>query len=427
MERTRLFFKKLITQILKSFVKIRLRRSRPIIIGVTGSFGKTSTKEAIAQVLKTKWRVYSNPKSFNTEIGLLLALLEQPSGFRSPLKWARILAGGFWRVLVGKKYDFLVLEYGADKPGDIEQLIAMIKPNVAVITKIARVHQAKGQFKNEEEVFEEKKKLVACLEKNEIAILNASDKYLFRLHEKLQAKTFWFGTEKSDIFADEVRNTGKGIIARICKKHKKITAAFSIPGTYHVEIILPALLVGMLHGISLGEGIQALSTFHLPPGRMSIIQGKNDSVILDSSYNASPETVKQALTLLQDFPGKRKIAVLGNMNELGALTKEAHREIGDFITQLKGIDLLITVGEAAHFIAGEALKKGFNTSKMETLQTAEEAAKFLSSRIMKGDIVLFKGSQNRVRLERAVKMIMKHPEQAAHLLCRQERAWAHIE
>lgn len=427
MERTRLFFKKLITNILHGVVKIRLHRHTPIIIGVTGSFGKTSTKEAIAHVLKKKWSIYSNPKSFNTEIGLLLALLEQPSGFRSPLKWARILASGFWKALTGKKYAFLVLEYGADKLGDIEKLVAMVKPNVAVITKIARVHQAGGQFKNEEEVFEEKKKLAQCLGKNEVAILNASDKYLSRLDKKLRAKTFWFGTEKSDIFADEVRNTAQGIVARICKKQKKIAAAFSIPGTYHIEILLPALLVGMLHGISLEEGIRALATFRLPPGRMGIIQGKNDSIILDSSYNASPETVKQALSLLRDFPGKRKIAVLGNMNELGALTEEAHREIGDFIAMVKGIDLLIAVGEAAHFIAEEALKKGFNTSKIETLQRAEEAGDFLASRVTKGDVVLFKGSQNRVRLERAVKMMMKHPEQAAHLLCRQEREWAHIE
>ena len=134
-------------------MRFKLKRTRPKIIGVTGSFGKTSTKEAIYEVLKTRWNVYRSPKSLNTETGLLLSILEQPSGFSSPLKWIKILAGAFLNALLGKAYDFLVLEYGADKPGDIQYLISVVKPDISILTHISSVHQAEGQFKNEEEVF----------------------------------------------------------------------------------------------------------------------------------------------------------------------------------------------------------------------------------------------------------------------------------
>ena len=202
-------------------------------------------------------------------------------------------------------------------------------------------------------------------------------------------------------------------------------AEFKVPGTYHIDIFLPALLCGILNGISLKEGIKALKSFQLPPGRMSIIPGQHGSIILDGSYNASPETVKQALNLRKNFPGKRKIAVIGNMNELGKQTEAAHRRIAQQIGDW--LDELIAVGELAHITADECLKKGFPRSKIKILLTPKEVGEYLNSKnLTKGDVILFKGSQNRVRLERAIKMIMADPEQAEKLLCRQESEWQKI-
>lgn len=406
-------------------VKLKLKRENPIIIGITGSFGKTSTKDAVYEVLKTRWSVYKNPKSLNTEIGLLLAVLEQPSGFSSAAKWLKILAGAVKNALRKKKYDFYVLEYGADKPGDIEHLAKLVKPHIGIITHIGRAHQSEGQFKNEEDVFAEKKKLVERLGGTDIAILNESDFYLKSLKSKLKAKTFWFNG--GDIFAEQLKQTERGFEAIISTPNNKIHAHFEIAGAYHINVILPALLCGILNGVTMEEGISSLKHFRLPPGRMSVIEGKNDSVILDSSYNASPAAMEQALETLKSFPGKRKIAVLGSMNELGDYAAAAHKKIGHKIGVW--VDLLVTVGDLAKIIADEALKWGFPRARIKPFATAEETGEFLlaEAKLSKDNVILFKGSQNRVRLEKAVKMIMAHPHDAKKLLCRQEEEWERIE
>ncbi|MEK7523659.1 MAG: UDP-N-acetylmuramoyl-tripeptide--D-alanyl-D-alanine ligase [Patescibacteria group bacterium] len=374
----RQFSKCVVQKLLEKLVQVKLRRTRPVIIGVTGSFGKTTTKEAVYEVLKTKWKVYRNPKSLNTEIGLLLAILEQPSGFRSPLKWTAILARAAANAFFGKKYDFLILEYGADKPGDIAHLTSVVKPHVGIITHIARVHQNKDQFKNEQEVFEEKKHLVTCLKKGDMAILNADDEQLKKLDGKLLAKTFWFSAnkhDKADIWLSDAKNTPRGFSATLHKGSQKEHWDFTIAGAFHASSLMPALLCGTLYNIPLREGIDALQSFQLPPGRMTIIEGKNGATLLDSTYNASPETVKQALGLLKDFPGKRKIAVLGSMNELGDYTQEGHQEVGEQIGSW--VDMLVTVGDFAKIIAESALKNGFPKARIKILSVAQEAGEFL--------------------------------------------------
>ncbi|MBI2638578.1 UDP-N-acetylmuramoyl-tripeptide--D-alanyl-D-alanine ligase [Candidatus Peregrinibacteria bacterium] len=421
------YAKRRVELLLARLVKRKLKRTQPTVIGITGSFGKTSTKEAVYEVLKTRWRVYRNAKSLNTEIGLLLAVLEQSSGFRSPIKWIKVFSGALWNAFFSEKHDFLILEYGVDKPGDIQHLLSIAKPHISIITHIAAVHQDEGQFKNAEEVFEEKKKLATCLEKTDMAILNDADPFLKKLTGKLKAKTFWFNglAGNADLSADNLKNTARGFSATLHHAEQKLHAQFPVAGAYHIDVFLPALLCGMLHGISLKEGVAALQNFHLPPGRMSIIEGKQGSTLLDSTYNASPETMKQALQLLHDFPGKRKKAVLGNMNELGEFSPHGHADIGNHIGVW--LDQLIIVGSQAALIAEQALKNGFPKTRIKILFNAEEAAHALSTNLSKGDVVLLKGSQNKVRLERAVKLLMAHTEQAKTLLCRQEHEWQHYE
>lgn len=406
-----------------ALVKIKLRRTHPTIVGITGSYGKTSTKDAVSAVLDTKYRVLRSNKGLNTEIGMLLAFLEQPSGFSAPLAWLGILYHAGVNAFFGPHYDYAVLEYGADKPGDIEHLVKILKPHISIITHVARVHQADDQFKNLDEVFNEKKKLVTCLHTLDFAILNGADNRLAALEGKLRSHTAWFNNVKG-MSATHLAHTSTGFSAKIHLHGKTVPAEFSVPGTYHIDIMLAALMCGVLCGVSLEEGIEALAHYKLPPGRMGVIEGKKGATLLDSTYNASPETMKQALNLLREFPGETKIAVLGNMNELGDYTPAAHREVGDHIASW--LDLLITVGDDAQEITTQALKKGFPKARVKSFSTAEEAAHFLSDYLEKDMVILLKGSQNRVRLERAVKLLMAHPERADELLCRQEGAWENL-
>lgn len=404
-------------------VSIKLARTRPTIIGITGSFGKTTTKEAVYEVLKTSFRAYRNPKSLNTEIGLLLAVLEQPSGFSSPVKWAKVMAGAFYNAFAGPKYDFLILEYGADKPNDINHLVSLVKPDIGIITHIASVHHGDGQFKNLEDVLSEKKKLVTCLGENDIAILNTDDTLLNKIKDEIKAKTLWFG-KKGNIYADNLKNLTHGFSATIHAGEQKIDASFPIAGDFHINSILPALLCGALNGISLKKGIEALQNFRLPPGRMSIIEGKNGSTLIDSTYNASPSTMKQALELLKNFPKKKRIAVLGNMNELGENSKSLHHEVGEHIGTWAS--KLITVGTDAALFADSALKNGLPKARITSTMCAQDAALAISNDLDKDTVVLLKGSQNNVRLERAVKILMAHPGDAEKSLCRQETEWEEI-
>lgn len=415
--------KKVVEKKLQVLVAIKLARTRPTIIGITGSFGKTTTKEAIYEVLKTSFRTYRNPKSLNTEIGLLLAVLEQPSGFSSPVKWARVLAGAFYNAFAGRKYDFLILEYGADKPGDIKHLVSLVKPDIGIITHIANVHHGEGQFKNIEEVLNEKKKLVTCLDQNGTAILNADDVLLNKIKGELKAKILWFGT-KGNISAGNIKNSTDGFSATVHTGEQSVSAEFPIAGDFHINSILPALLCGALNGISLEKGIEALQNFRLPPGRMSIIKGKNGSTLIDSTYNASPSTMKQALELLKNFPKKKRIAVLGNMNELGPASKSLHREVGEHIGEW--VSKLVTVGTDAALFGEVALKNGLPKARIASTMCATDAAAVIAGDLDKDTVVLLKGSQNNVRLERAVKMLMAHPEDAKKLLCRQEKEWERI-
>ncbi|PIQ78365.1 hypothetical protein COV82_01220 [Candidatus Peregrinibacteria bacterium CG11_big_fil_rev_8_21_14_0_20_46_8] len=422
----RQILRKTIERFLALLVQIKIWRVRPIIIGITGSVGKTSAKEAVATVLGAKYSVYRPPKSYNTEIGLLLGILEQTSGFSSPYKWLKVIAGAKWNAFFGRKYKFWILEYGADKPGDIQHLLKYVKPHVGVITKIERVHQARGQFKDADAVFHEKKHLATSLGHDGIAVLNYDDAHLKQLEGKLKAKTLWWNREKGrqGIAAKNFRNTLKGFSADLTFDDESARAHFPVLGSYHSNIFLPAILLGAHYGISSKKSIEALQDFTLPPGRMSLIQGIHNSHILDSSYNASPTAVLAALELLKELPAERKIAVLGNMNELGEYTEAAHREIGRALDPWLG--LLITVGDLASTIAEEALKHGLQKSTIKILTTAEEAGALLKKELQKNDLVLFKGSQNKVRLERAIKMVMQEPQRAKELLCRQEAEWKKI-
>lgn len=418
------FIKKWVIRYLAFLARHRISREKAKIIGITGSYGKTSTKEAIAFLLSKKYRVYASQKSLNTEMGFPLALLELPSGYSNPFAWLHILIRAPLRALTRFNHDYLVLEYGADKPGDIDYLLSIAKPTIAVLTGVAPTHLDRNQFESVEAIFEEKKKLLLAVGKEGLTVFDA-DNHLFQgLSTKLTCEIKRFGEHPTaDLRVTSIAADLNGISGTLATTYnlKPETYHFKVLGKQHISIFLAALLVGEKCGIPISEGVKILEDFRLPPGRMSKLQGKNNSILLDSTYNASPKTMEAALRFFHELPAKRKIAILGSMNELGIQSERFHRSIGRLARQT--CDILITVGKDAAWISKEALKEGMPESCVKTFSTADEAGSLMENFVQEGDLILLKGSQNRVRLERVTKKLLREPSQAKESLVRQEKEW----
>lgn len=417
-------FRQLVLFLLKRMAKRKLAKFKGKIIGVTGSIGKTSTKEAVFTVLNSKFKVKRSDKSMNSEFGLLLTILDVDSGYSSAVKWSWILLKAFYNSFFRDCCEVLLLEMGVDKPGDMDFLLSVVRPDIAVFTNVYSGHLDDGQFKDLQAIFDEKSKLVRGLPEGGVAVLNIDNPYIARLAKEMGNKNaITFGKDDvAEFTASDITQTIEGMSFILKYQHKEYEAFTNVLGEHHVYVVLPAIICANLMGMSIEESISALDRWTLPPGRMSIIDGIEDSIILDSSYNSSPAALKAALkTLDMVGQGKRRVAVLGNMNELGKESEQMHKEIGSIVP--KYADLLITVGAEARNIAEEALKHGLDEEAVRSFSSALEASAFFKDSIQKDDVILVKGSQNRVRLERFVKEIMKHPEDAKNLLVRQEKIW----
>ncbi len=413
--------KKIILAVLKTFALYKIRRVKPVIIGITGSYGKTTMKEVIAGVLAKKYRVLKSEKSLNTDIGMCLAILEQKSGFSSPIAWGAILFRGFFNAFFSSKADFFVLEYGVDKKGDMNSLIKIARPNVAIITAIAPAHQAVGQFKNIDEIAQEKATLAYAVNEKGLVILNRGNENIRKIAEKVKAKIAWYNDEKG--LHASAKQAAHGITVSLTANKKTHSFFMPVIGTFHSDCVQVAAIIGHNFGIGPTAVSDSLKNFTPPVGRMSLIEAKNGATIIDSSYNASPETVINALEILKEFSAIRRIAILGSMNELGEISEKAHREVGRKCGSW--LSALITVGESGKIIADECLKMTEKPSTIASFESAKAASEYINTvyKLQRGDVILVKGSQNKVRLERTVKALMAHPEKANKLLCRQEPEW----
>lgn len=421
------FLKKTVLWLLKRFAKRRLKGFKGKVVAVTGSIGKTSTKEAIFSVLNSQFKVKATKKSMNSDFGLLLTILDIESGYSSAYKWSWLLMKAFYNSLLKDHSEILLLELGVDKPGDMDYLTSIIKPDVAVMTNVFPVHMEDGQFDSLQAIFDEKRKIVDNMKKDGIAVLNVDNPFLAMFAQKRGKKnTITFGGENEAMFrASNVRLSEEGVSFVLHTEEGKYEVKSSILGEFQIYVLLPAIICGRIFGMSFEGAITALQRYELPPGRMSIIPGINDSTILDSSYNSSPEPLREALKVLKEIGGdRRKIAVLGSMNELGAKSRTLHEEVGAIIPEY--VDMLITVGEEAKVFGQTALEKGMDKGLVNIFDTPAEASEFIKNKVKKGDLILIKGSQNKVRLERFIREIMAHPEDAEKLLVRQEKVWKDI-
>jgi UDP-N-acetylmuramoyl-tripeptide--D-alanyl-D-alanine ligase len=417
-------FKKLVLASLKRLAKRRMKRFKGKVVAVTGSAGKTTTKDAIFCVLNSQYRVKKTEKSMNSEFGLLLTILDIESGFSSATKWSWYLLKGFAHSCFRDHNEILLLEYGVDKPGDMDFLVSVAPPDYTVLTNVSETHLDKGQFKDVDAVFEEKSKLVAAVKDGGKAILNYDNSFTLKLAKKRKkSETITYGGDNAaDVWASRIKQSLDGMSFLLHHKEARYSVETKVVGEQHISALLAALAVGFAIGVDEEKAVTAVGRCILPPGRLSVIDGVRDSIILDSSYNSSPAALSACLKTLKELGAeKRKIAVIGNMNELGDHSRALHKEIGAQVPRYA--DILVSVGRDAAILADEAIKKGFEEKNVYKFKNANEAAEAFEQKIKKNDLILVKGSQNNVRLERFVKAIMARPQEAKSLLVRQERVW----
>jgi UDP-N-acetylmuramoyl-tripeptide--D-alanyl-D-alanine ligase len=414
--------------VLKYAARTILAKYRPRIVAITGSVGKTSTKEAIYSVLKTRFRVRRNIKNYNNEIGLPLTIIGEETGGSNLFAWIRIL----WRaavLMILRKKDYpeiLVLEMGMDRPGDITYLASFVKPDIAVVSAIGEIPVHVEFFEGPEEVVKEKAVLPRSVQKDGRVVLNADDKFVAGMHVPSHAKTMLFGfSEKAEMRAhDYVVRQGsdgkpEGISFKIAYKGSDIP--LHINNTYgrpQVYASLAAASTGVAFGIDLATISDALTKHQAPQGRMNVIEGIKHTWILDDTYNAAPLSTLEAIDAVAQLKGKRKVLILGDMRELGKFSEQAHRMIGKRAAEVA--DVLVCVGAQAGFIAEEAQTK--EAVEIFVYASSEETLADMDRILKEGDIVLVKGSQG-MRMEKITEEIMAHPEQAKELLVRQDAGW----
>src|SRR3989344_958288 len=430
-------FRSVIVTILRFEAILVLKRYRPKIVAITGSVGKTSAKDAIALGLRATSVVRESPKSYNNEIGVPLTILGVPNAWHNPLGWSKNILHGLRLIIFRTPYpEWLVLEVGADPAGDIKSLGCWLRPDIAVLTSLPIVPVHVEFFPSPETLFEEKGSLLLAVKPRGTVIVNEDDERVRAITAKFidkkkltGKKIIRVGWDKSsdirvgnDQLAQDENGRPRGLVCKIdYNGHTLPLRLAQLYGRHQLYAILTAVAVSIAADCPILTVTQALENYTPPPGRGRLIEGIKNTWILDDSYNASPTAMSAALEMLKNFSsGGRKIAVFGDMLELGAYTIDAHREIGK--TAAGVCDLIVTVGVRAKFIGEGATEAGFGSKKLLPFDDATLTGQTLDRLLAAGDVVLIKGSQA-MRLERVVEEIMLHPEQKESLLARQEPEW----
>lgn len=356
------------TKALGDIARFQRRKFNIPVIAVTGSNGKTTTKEMIAHILSRKFKVLKNEGTKNNQIGLPLTLLK-----------------------LNSSYDIAVLEVGTNHPGEIFYLARICQPNIGIIINIGPGHLANlGDLGG---VFREKYKIVENLEKPYIGILNADDDLLKRriFIKSEKAIVLGFGMNNHcDFFASHVKNVNDKIKFCVNQKYK---FTLKTPGYYNIYNALAAITVARIFGIAYKDIILRLNTFDFPQSRLKLME-LNSVKFIDDTYNSNPLSLKQALNVLVNFrTAGRKIFVMGDMLELGSYKKSFHYQAGQEAARC--CDVFITVGNLSKLAAKGAMASRFAPKNIFSCQTVTEARKILFNRLSlkKGDLVLVKGSR----------------------------------
>src|ERR1041384_3900699 len=349
------------------------------VIGITGSVGKSTTKEMIAEVLSTRYRTLKSPGNLNNEIGLPLTMLR--------------LSPGYQRA---------VMEMGFYVPGEIAFLCDIALPQVGVVTNVGTVHAERAG--SQEAIARGKAELVQALPQapEGVAVLNFDDPFVRQMEEKTKARVFFYGlSREANLWADNVVGLGlEGIRFRLHYEGETLHARIPLIGRHSVHTALRAAAVGIVEGMNWQEILEGLNQGHTQL-RLAAVRSQNGALLLDDTYNASPESMLAALNLLDELDG-RKVAVLGEMLELGPYERGGHEMVGLRTAQVANV--LLTLGERAHMIADAARRAGMKKTSVIEFDDLDTLVEWLKANLTEKDSVLIKGSHG-LRMDRITTLL----------------------
>jgi len=436
----KVFLTPLFLNYLRTIARLQLKKHRPIIIGITGSAGKTSAMTACAVVLKPKYKVKISYKA-NSESGIPLDILGLHPTNYSIIDWLRLALLAPIKLITNQDQpEIYLVEMGIDSPlppKNMTYLLSIIQPDVGIFLNAALSHtqnfdslvKNKNLSASEREkhltklIALEKGKIITTLPKSATGIINTDDEQSAEIIQKSQATILTFGSMGHPIVkvtgVEYGRDKTRFLIKYQAKTYQLNLKNMILP-VHFGHSFAAAICCGFTQGVSINQAIRHIEQdFSLEPGRSSIIEGVNHSQMIDSSYNASPQTMIDMLELMSKVPGKRKLALLGDMRELGDSAMSAHFRVAKKAAQV--CDQVHLVGPLMAEHALPILQKA--KIKVTCHDSARQAADVLKDQLLPDDVLLIKGSQNTLLLEIAVQQLMAHPEQAEQLLCRRGPYW----
>jgi UDP-N-acetylmuramoyl-tripeptide--D-alanyl-D-alanine ligase len=397
---------------------------------VTGSVGKTSTKDAVAAALSVKYNLRKSEKSYNSDFGMPFTIIGVGNPWANPAAWIKVFAHALSLIIYTRNYPkLLVLEVGADAPGDLAKILKITKPDVVVVTLLPDVPVHVEAYSTPYAVREEEFSPALALPEDAPLIISADDKFALSRSSKINKDVCTYGMSADanvrildiSIWQGKTEYEVFGMLATI--EVNKLKYALQVKGAIgRSQLYAPtaAVAAALTQKMTVDEAMKGLESYLPPPGRGRIFTGKKNTLLIDDTYNSSPAAVEEILKSLVLIPGKRrKIVVLGDMLELGRYSVAEHAHVGHLAKEVS--DVLVTVGYRAKGISDAALADGMQEGSVMHFETSIEAALHVEEMLEEGDVVLVKGSQG-IRMERIVRPLLADFTDTKDLV-RQDAEW----
>lgn len=414
--------KSIILKVLEFQTKRFFKKFKPKLLVVTGSVGKTSTKLYMATVLSRRFKVMAHFGNHNTHVSVPMAVFDIPipAKLKSIWAWLKVIWQTQRKLHKPFNYDVIILELGTDHPGEIEHFGKYLKPDIAVVTAVTPEHME--FFKTLDAVAQEE---LCAANFSNLAIINRDDidaKYA-KYETNSNIDTYGISGVAEYRYIIENFDINKGFSGKfVSPEFGEQPATLQLVGEHNVKAAVAAGAVAAKMGMTAAEIVAGMQSIQPVNGRMRILKGLKDAVLIDDTYNSSPRAANAAIQTLYSMPGKQKIAILGSMNELGDFSKEAHEQVGKLCDPTL-LDWVITIGDDAQkYLAPAAESKG---CQVRSFKSPYDAGSFAHSVLQPNAVVLAKGSQNGVFAEEALKILLHSTEEEDQLV-RQEPEWLEV-